>query len=116
MLVRGVVDYKIENDANPLRLRPGLQMIKIVQSSIHRIDVLEVRDIVAKIDLRRGIERRDPNGVHTQAFQVVEFGRDPCQVAGAAIVAIGKAPRIEFVKDRVFPPWVALGVDSLGMA
>ncbi len=72
------------------------------------IDADIVRDVVAEIDLRRGIDRRQPDGIHAECLQVIEPLGDAVQVADAVAIRILKAARINLVDDRMLPPDVTL--------
>ena len=63
-----------------------------------------VGDVVAEVDLRRGIEGREPDGVDAQVLQVVEPLGDAVQVADAVAVRVLKAARVNLVDDGVLPP------------
>ena len=113
VLVGGVVDDVVENDAHAMLLALGGHAIEIGQRAVHGIDVLVVGNVIAEIDLRRGIAGRDPDGVDAQVVQVAHLRRDALEIADAVIVAVGKAARIDLVEHGVLPPLVALGVDRL---
>jgi hypothetical protein len=50
-----MVDDKIHDDVNSALVRLARQHIEVRERSIHRVDVLIIGNIVAKIKLRRGI-------------------------------------------------------------
>ena len=114
MLVGGVVQHQVHDDANAVLLRVLLHLVEVGERAIDRIDVFVVGNVVAEIDLRRGIAGRDPDGVDAELLQVVELGGDAGQIADAVIVAVGKAARIDFVEDRMLPPLMTFGVDGGG--
>src|SRR5207247_5098926 len=67
-------------------------------------------NIVAKIYLWRREARSQPDSVHTELFQVVEFRADAFEIPDAVVIAVGIAARINLVKNSVLPPLVSLGV------
>src|SRR5690242_5333561 len=84
-----------------------------------------VADVVSEINLRRGIERCYPDGLHSQALEVVEPLRDAVEVADPIAVGILEAAGVDFVDHRVLPPGgpgvggidhgcVTSGLDSAG--
>src|SRR5580698_6648310 len=104
MLVGGVVDDKIHDDANATLVRFAGENVEVGKGAIHWIDILVVGYIVAEVELRGWTARCDPDGVDAQLMQVVEPGCNPAQVAEAVVVAVGKAARIYLVDDGMLPP------------
>ena len=82
----------------------GDQRVGVGQGAEQRVDVRVVRDVVAVVVLRRGVERRDPERVDPEVAQVGQPRRDPGQVADAVAVAVGEAADVDLVGDRVPPP------------
>ena len=62
---------------------------------------------VAEVGERRGVDRREPEGVDAEPGEVVEPRGDPAQVADAVAVRVLEGTRVNLVDDRVPPP--ALG-------
>src|ERR1035437_9704775 len=114
MLMRTVVDHKIHDDADIALMRLARQGIEVRQSAIHRIDILVIGYIVAKVELRRRIAGGDADSVHSQGMQVVELGRDSAQVAEAIVVAVRKAARINLIEDGVLPPGLSVTLRAKG--
>ena len=110
MLLRGVVDDEIHDDADVLFLGSFRQVVEISQGSIHWIDVLVIGNVIAEIDLRRRIARSDPDGIHTQFLQIIQLGLDPLEIADAISVAVGETSRIDFIENGMLPPCVAFSV------
>ena len=52
MLIRGVIQHEVHDDAYAVFLGLCQQTIEILQSAVHAIDRLIVGDVVAEIDLR----------------------------------------------------------------
>src|SRR2546427_3506618 len=110
VLVRGVVHHEIQDDANVPGFALTRHAIEIREGAVHRIDVLIVGNIVAKIYLWRREARSQPDSVHTELFQVVEFRADAFEIPDAVVIAVGIAARINLVKNSVLPPLVSLSV------
>ena len=111
VLVGGVVDDKIENDANVVFAAVFDQTIEVFERPVGRVDILVVRNVIAKIDLRRREARRDPDCVDAELLQIVELRCDPVQITHAVIVTVGKAARVNFIEDGMLPPGMALGIN-----
>ena len=113
MLVGGMVHDEVENDADAALLGFAGEHIEVRQRPVHRIDIFVVGYVVAKIHLRRREAGRDPDRVHAEILQVIQFRGDALEVADAVVVAVGKAARIDLVEDRMLPPLVAFGIDGI---
>lgn len=110
MVAGTVVQHEIHDDADVVFSCVAGQAMKVFERSVHGIDVSIIRNVVAKIELRRRKTRGNPNGVDAKAFQIIQLGRNAVEVTDAIIVAIGEAARIDFVEHCVLPPLVSFGV------
>ena len=72
MLVGGVVHHHVHDHADMPLAGLGHQAVEVGKRAVLRVDVLVIRDVVAEVHLRRGIARRQPDGVHAQVLQVVQ--------------------------------------------
>src|SRR5438874_616881 len=79
--VRGVIHYKVHDDADAALLAFAHQPVEVGECSVLRIDVLVIRDVVAEIDLGRGITRSNPNCIDAELFQIVQFRGDSIDIA-----------------------------------
>ena len=85
----------------PRRWRLG-QPIEVLEGAELGRHAGVVGDVVAEVMQRRGIDGREPDGIHAREAgrQVVQPGQDPGQVADPVAVAVGEAARIDLVDDR----------------
>jgi len=104
MLVGAVVRHDIDHHRDAERVRARDQPIEGGEVAEPRIDIDEVAHVVAAVGQRRGVERRDPDGVHSQPGQVVEARQDAGQVADPVAVRVLKAPRVDLVDGPALPP------------
>jgi len=111
-----VVRHKIEDDADLIFPALGNHVIEVGEVSIHGVDVPVVGNVVAEIDLGRGITGSDPDSVNAQFMQVTHFRANAVEVADAVIVAVSKAAGIDSVEHRVLPPLMAFSVDRFGLS
>ena len=88
----------------PRLLASSLQAIKVRHRSKLRIDTLKVGNVIAEIDLRRRIKRRNPDRVNAEILQIVKMLRDSVEVADSIAVGIAETARIDLVNDRMPPP------------
>ena len=110
VLVGGVVEHHVEQHTDVAFAGLRQQAVKVRQRAVLRIHVLVVGDVIAEIDLRRGIHRCDPDGIDTERLQVIEPLRDAVEIADAVAVGILKAAWIDLVDHRVLPPGVRRSV------
>ena len=78
--------------------------IEIVQRSVFRIDRAIVGNVIAKILLRRGEERADPDRINTKVGDVGQARGDARQITDAVAVGILERPRINLIDHGGFPP------------
>jgi hypothetical protein len=104
MLIGGVIQHEVQDDADVPFVGCGEEGFEVVQCAVFRGDVAVVRDVVAAVPVWGGEMRREPNGVHAEVFEVVEFFGDALEVADAVAVPIGKGARVDLVEDCGLPP------------
>ena len=77
------------------------------------IDGAVVRNVVAIVAARRGIEWQQPKRGDAEILQVVKFFGQSCKIADAVVVAISKCLDVKLIDDRIFEPkLVAFGLRS----
>ncbi len=104
VLGRRVVRHQVDDHLEPERVGPREQVVGVLQRAEARVDVAVVGHVVPGVVLRRGVERRDPQGVDTEAAQVGEARGDAGQVTEAVAVGVGEAADVDLVEDGVAPP------------
>ena len=109
MLIGGVVQNHIQDNPDTALLGLFEQTIKIRERSVLRIDGVVIGDVVSEIHLRRGIERRDPDGVDAQVFQIIEMTRYAIEIADSVAIAVSETAGIDFVDNCFLPPFGASG-------
>src|SRR5271155_4808641 len=92
-------------------------MLEIFQRSVHGVDIFIIGDVIAKIDLWRGIARCNPDRVDAEILQVTKSRIDAIEVSDSVAIAVGETARIQFIEHSVLPPLMASRVDvaPLGM-
>src|SRR5690349_7896389 len=108
VLIGGVVQNEIHDYADLVRPRLMLERFKVLKRAVDRIDSLIVRDVVTEIDLWRRIARGKPDRIDAKVLQIAETPGDAGEIADAIAVAVGKAARVDFVEDRMLPPFVGM--------
>ena len=66
VLVGGVVQHQVHNDADVALSGLGDEAVEVSQGAVLRVDILVVGDVIAEVDLRRRIDR----GVARWAFML----------------------------------------------
>ena len=104
VLARGVVRDDVDEHLEAERVRVGEERVEVGERAVLRIDVHVVRDVVAVVGPRRGIERGQPEAVDAQVAEVREPRADARQVADPVTVGVGEAPHVDLIDDGVAPP------------
>ena len=88
MLVRGVVECQVRDDADAARVRLLQELLEIGHRAVARVNGTVVRDVVAVVAHGRVEHGRQPEAIHAQPFQVVELVRHSAQIAHAVPVRV----------------------------
>src|SRR4051794_6565548 len=104
MLARGMGRDDVGDHAEVECVRLPDELVEVVERAEKRVDLDVVRDVVPVIRARRRVERRQPEGVDTELFEVLQLLRDAGDVADTVAVRVGKAPHVDLVEDGVAPP------------
>ena len=104
MEVARVVEDEVEDHPEPALVRGRDQPVEVVERPEHRIDRRVVGDVVADVEPRRRVDRRQPERIDPERLEMVEMGEDARQVADPVTVAVGEAPRVDLVDDPALPP------------
>jgi hypothetical protein len=104
MLDRSVVRHEVEDEANAALVQRVHQPVEVRKRAKKGIDVDIVGDVIPEVGHRRGIDRRDPDGVDAEPLQVVDALEHALQVADAIAIAVLKRARINLIDDRLPPP------------
>jgi hypothetical protein len=101
-----VVDDQVDDDANPVQARLVAERHEVAEIAEPAIDTIEIRDVVAVVAVRRGIERQQPDAGDAEASEIVQPARQPDEVADTVAVPILKGLDVDAVDDRVLVPEV----------
>ena len=105
VLIRGMVEHEIHDDADVAALRLTDQVLHVGHRAVGGINRLVVGDVVAVVHHRRRIHRREPDGPDAERPQVVEPRRDAPEVARAAPRRVEEAFRIDLIDLMCLPPF-----------
>jgi len=104
-----VVRNQVDDDADAGLVEVGDEGVKVLQGTVLGGQVEVARDVVAGVDLGRGVEGREPHGVHAERHQVVDVLPDPLDIADAVTVGVGEGAGVNLVDDGITPPGVGVG-------
>ena len=90
MAAAGVIGHQVGDDADAAVARFVSQPIECRQVAEERIHVAVVGYVVAPVIAGRGIERGDPDEVHTEVAEVAQFRSDALEVSDAVVVGVGE--------------------------
>ena len=107
VFVACVVDDEIHDELHAACMQTVQHLAEGFHAAVHGINVHIVRDVVAAVRAGRGIQRREPYAVHTEALQIVQLFIHAPEVAHAVAVTVLEAPRPDLIKDHVFIPTFA---------
>ena len=109
MAVRGVVRHEVQQHPQAAPMRLGDQRVEVGEGAEARVDVAVVGDVVPPVGHRRGVDRRQPEGVDAEPLQVVEPRQQAAQVAPTVAVGVLERQRVDLVDHPALPPGVLLG-------
>ncbi len=116
VLVGGVVDDELGDDAQAALLRFQDEAAKVLHRPEVGIDVAVVGDVVAVVAAGRGVERQQPQRGDAEILQIVELVGQPREIADAVIVAVVKRLHMELVDDGVLVPKLVVAASAAGTA
>ena len=90
MPVRGVIRHEIQDQPHVSRVQLGDEPVERGKIPEQRVDAGVVGDVIAEIRHGRGVDRRDPNGVDPEPYQIIEAIDDALQVADTVTIAVLK--------------------------
>ncbi|MNX90728.1 hypothetical protein D3C86_1227880 [compost metagenome] len=104
MLVGGVVHHQLRDDAQSPGMRRTDQLAHVGDGAVVGMHAAVVRDVVAVVPARRGVEGQQPDGVDPQAGDVVQLGDQPGKVAHAIAVRVEEGLDVQLIDDGILVP------------
>ena len=104
MLVGGVVEDEIEHDVDAGFVGLFDEAAEVLHGAKLGVDAAVVGDVVAEVDIGRGVDGGEPERVDAEIGEVAELFGDAVQVADAAGSGIVEGARVDLVDDAVAPP------------
>ena len=109
VLVGGVVGDQVDDDADAGLVEVGDEGVEVLQGAVLGGQIEVIRDVVAGIHLGRGVEGREPHGVHAEGHQMVHVLPDPLDIADPVAVGVGEGAGVDLIDDGITPPGVDVG-------
>src|SRR5471030_849618 len=117
MLIGGVVDDQLGDDAKPSTVSVPQKIAEVVHGAVTRIHGRVVGDVVAVVPQRRRIEGKQPDRGDAEVLEVVELLSQAAEVADLVGVAVVERPDMGLINDRAFYDSNADGIgDFRGLA
>src|SRR5215472_8140438 len=104
MLVRGVVDDQVDDDAYVALVRAGNDAAKIRQRAVVGVDAAIIGNVVAVVAPWRRVERQQPDRVDAEAGDVIELLQQAGKIADPVVVRVEKRFDVKLIDDRVLVP------------
>ena len=106
VLVGGVVNHEIDDDADAALLAAMGELDEVAQRAVARIDAVIVLDVVAVVPVGRGLERHQPDRGDAKSVQVVEPALQALEIADAVSIRIHEGADGQAINHAVLVPEV----------
>ena len=80
---------------------------EIIERTVHRIDRLVIRDIIAIVIARRLIDRGKPDSIHAERCYVIKAADDTFEITNAITIGIREASWIYLIDHKILEPVLA---------
>lgn len=101
MLIGGVIDNQVEDDSHFSVMNLLYKALAIFESSIGLMDILEVRYIIAHIDLGTFVVWRNQDNVDAEVLDIVKLGDNTGNIANAITIGVFEGCRVDLVDDTL---------------
>src|SRR5262245_26552851 len=106
MLVRRVVDDKINNDLQATLFRLVSEIDEVPRRSVLGIHGVVVADVVSIVAIRTGLKRLQPDARCAQTRDVIEFPRQTLEVTNSVAIGVHVGSNVDTVNDGILVPEV----------
>ena len=73
MLIGGVVENKVHDDADVPLFGFADQLIHILHGAVHFIDLIIIGNVIAVVRLGRAVDRREPDRADPEGLEVIKL-------------------------------------------
>ena len=106
MLVGGVVDDEIDDDADAALLAAMGEFDEVAERAVARIDAVIVGDVVAVVPAGRGLERHQPDRGDAEPVQIIQPPQQALEIADAVAIGVHIGADGEAIDHAVLVPEV----------
>ena len=99
-----MIDNEFGDDPQAAPLGFDDEAAEILHGPEIGIDGAVVGDVIAVVAAGRGIERQQPQRGDAEVLQIAELFGQPCEIADAVIVAVGKGFDVKLIDDGILVP------------
>jgi hypothetical protein len=99
-----VVDHEVDDQADAALPELEAEVGEVAEAAEAGIDGVVVGDVVAVVEVGRGMEGLQPDAVHPQVLQVVDALGQAREVADPVAVRVHEGLDVEIVDDGVLVP------------
>jgi electron transfer flavoprotein alpha subunit len=104
MLVRGVINYQIDQNTDSALFGAVGKLDEIAERTVARIDVVIVSDVVTIVPARRSLKRHQPNRGHAESMQIIEAAHQSLEIARPIAVSVHVSTDRQTVDHGVLVP------------
>ena len=104
VLIGTVIDHQIQNQIHSSFFHLRDQLIKILQGAKTRIHAVIIGDIVSVVHHGGRIHRGQPEQIHAEPLQIVQFLQDAWQITDSVSVAVIETFGINLISHKAVPP------------
>ena len=104
VLVRGVVHNQIHKHLQPHPMCPVKNFPECIQSAVIRVNIHIIRNVISEVRIGRGIDRGEPDRVHTEALDVIQFLQHSIQIPDSIAVSVAKTARPDLIYGHFLVP------------
>ncbi len=104
VLVGGVVDHQLGDDAQSARVRRHHELAEVGQRAVVGMHAAIVGDVIAVVAARARIEGQHPDRGDAEIDDVVELLQQAREIADAVVVAVKERLDVDLVDHRVLVP------------
>ncbi len=106
MLIRGVVDDEIDDDADAALFAAIGKFDEVAERAVARIDAVIVGNIIAVVAHWRGLERHQPDRGDAKPLQIIQPPQQPLEIADAVAIGIHIGANRQTIQDGILVPKV----------
>jgi hypothetical protein len=99
-----VVEHEIDQDAEVAGMRAIEQLAEVVERAEVRVDAAVVRDIVAVVAERAGVDGQEPDRADAEVADLEQLLDETPQVPVAVAVRVVERPNVDLIENQIPVP------------